>query len=192
MVRYIAENDADENSQDLTIQQSPPAAYLALMVEGRLRQTFPLRGEVTLGREKDNGIVVSDEKVSRYHAVLIPTAGTFILQDRGSTNGTYVNGVRIAQPTRLFNQDKITLGDTIFVFSTTLPDPDTVIPAEPARIEPVPASGYHALADSNTPIWVAIGCMAAAIVVLLIILAVMFGLYLGQTAGPGGILFYWL
>ena len=112
MVRYIAETEEEFQ----TIQESPPTAYLTLVVEGRMSHSFPLRGEVQLGREKSNAIVVADQKVSRHHASLIPIDDTFIINDQGSANGTYINGVLIAQPTRLKDEDRISVGDTTFLF----------------------------------------------------------------------------
>ena len=118
MIRYIAESD--EESQ--TIQEPLPMAYLTLIAGGRMSHSFPLRGEVQLGREKGNAIVVADQKVSRHHASLTPIDNTFIISDRGSANGTYVNGVLIAQPTRLKDNDRISVGDTTFLFTTSQPN----------------------------------------------------------------------
>lgn len=180
MVRYIANND-DEYQ---TLKEPPARAYLVLVVEGRLSQTFPLRGEVKLGREKDNGIVLADTKVSRHHASLAPVAETVIIHDLGSANGTYVNGVQISQPTRLHHHDRVSLGDTRFVFSTIQPDPATFempvsLPARsPGQAEA--QSTFGSFFSNNYPFWLAIGCMALAIVALLVILALMAGLFLGR------------
>ncbi|MBI1879259.1 MAG: FHA domain-containing protein, partial [Chloroflexi bacterium] len=113
MVRYIAENEEDYQ----TLQEPPAAAYLVLLVAGRPSHAFPLRGEVQVGRDKNNAIVVADHKVSRHHAILIPIDNTYILTDQGSANGTYLNGVQIAQPTRLKHNDRLTVGDTTFLFT---------------------------------------------------------------------------
>ena len=118
MVRYISDDPEDF----LTIQEQPPVAHLALLVEGRVSHSFPLRGQIKIGREKDNTIVVADQKVSRHHATLEPLDDTYIIHDQGSANGTYVNSVRIGQPTRLHHQDKVRLGDTTFLFTTSRPD----------------------------------------------------------------------
>ena len=182
MVRYIAESEEDFQ----TIQEPPPSGYLSLVVGGRLSHSFPLRGEITLGREKGNAIVVADQKVSRHHANLTPIDETFIVSDLGSANGTYVNGVLIAQPARLKNNDRVGIGDTIFLFTFDQPDPnvlDTPSPPIPpishvqATANPIPAI------TSNTPsIWVLIGCMALIIIGLLFIMAVLMGLFIGRTS----------
>ena len=193
MVRYISEDEEDF----LTIQEPPPTAHLALLVEGRISHSFPLRGEVKLGREKDNTIVVADQKVSRHHAILTPIDDTYIIHDQGSANGTYVNSVQIGQPTRLHNNDKIGLGDNVFLFTTSRPDPTTLEQSVPAHAVAAPTQSPTSqipiplFSNTNMPIWVVIGCMAAAIMALLIILALMFGLFLGRGGQPG-LLLMWL
>ena len=191
MVRYISENDDDF----LTIQESTPTAHLSLLVEGRISHSFPLRGEVLLGREKGNTIVVADQKVSRHHATLKPIDDNYVVYDQGSANGTYVNGVQIAQPTRLRHQDKITLGDTTFLFTSSRPDPTTIersplAAATPGVTPPAVAASPSFLSGDNRPVWLVIGCMAVAIIALMIILALMFGLFLGR--GQVGLALLWL
>ncbi len=191
MVRYIAEDEEDFR----TWHEAAPAAYLALLVEGRISQAFPLRQEVQLGREKDNAIVVADHKVSRHHARLTPLDNNaFIINDLGSANGTYVNGVLIAQPTRLKDRDRIGLGDTVFLFTTTPPDlhaPDPIPAPQPffQSQQPVRAAsgfGPMTLPDGSTmPLWVMIGCMALVIVVLLFVLAMLLGVFVGRSQAAG-------
>jgi hypothetical protein len=180
LVRYIAESEEDFK----TLQEPPPAAYLVLLVDGRPSHTLPLRGEVQLGRDKENAIVVADQKVSRRHATLIPIDDTYIITDQGSANGTYLNGVQIAQPTRLKHHDRLTLGDTSFLFSIGQPDlavqerplpPAPLLPSQPAAASPA-----LALSANNTPIWVVMGCMAVLILALLLALTLLLGVYVGS------------
>lgn len=191
MVRYIAENEEDYK----TLQEPPATSYLVLLVAGRASHSFPLRGELKLGRDKDNAIVVADQKVSRHHATLTPIDNTFIIADQGSANGTYLNGVQIAQPTRLKHQDRLTLGDTTFLFTIGQPDLTALERPTPALPQvPLPQAAASAplarLSDNTTPIWVLIGCMAVIIIALLFVLALMLGLYMGGSQGVG--LMSWL
>jgi hypothetical protein len=190
LVRYIAENG------DETVFESSPTAYLVLLVNGRSSQTFPLRGEIQMGRDKTNGVVVADTKVSRHHAHLTPIDESFILTDLGSANGTYLNGVLISQPTRLKPHDHITLGDTAFLFTETpVLEPDVIkaIANNPARasraIQPTSSNqaGGH-LGLETTPLWIAMGCMAVIIIGLLLVLAVLVGLMIGRGQADLGIL----
>lgn len=187
MVRYIEENEPIEENDDdsLTFQELPPTAYLALLVGGRISHTFPLRGEIELGRDKTNAIVVADKKVSRRHARLSPIDNSFIIIDHGSANGTYVNGVLIAQPTRLRNNDKIGIGDATFLFTTGQPPAQVAnAPVAQPTVSPpfqVGPDRSPLMAGNNRTIWLAIGCMAVAIIALLIILAIILGVFMGRT-----------
>jgi hypothetical protein len=187
LVRYIAENEEDYK----TLQEPPAAAHLVLLVGGRASHAFPLRGEIKLGRDKDNAIVVADQKVSRHHATLTPLDNTFIIADQGSANGTYLNGVQLAQPTRLKHHDRLTLGDTIFLFTIGQPDltalerPVTPPISQVPLLQPAASSPMASLSNTNTPIWVLIGCLAVIIIALLFVLALMLGLYMGSSQGLG-------
>jgi pSer/pThr/pTyr-binding forkhead associated (FHA) protein len=186
LVRYIAESE-DELDEFLTIQEPFPTAYLTLIVEGRMSHSFPLRGEVQLGREKGNAIVVADQKVSRRHAILTPIDNSFIIIDQGSANGTYINGVLIAQPTRLKNNDKVSVGDTTFLFTTNPPEPDSVDRPLPSFSSPPPARPIATrlapttIVGNNTSIWILVGCMVLIIIALLFIVAVLLGLFIGHN-----------
>ncbi len=84
-------------------------------IEGRI-QNLPLSGkELSMGRSKDNDIVLSDHAVSRYHARLIDTKEGYLLTDLGSFNGTKVNG-RSIQNVLLQNGDEIKIGRATIVF----------------------------------------------------------------------------
>ncbi len=79
--------------------------------------TFALTdGDVTVGRDGDNGIVLAESTVSRRHARLLRDGqGQFTLTDLGSANGIYVNGTRI-QRAILSTGDEIKIGDNYFRF----------------------------------------------------------------------------
>lgn len=73
---------------------------------------FPLRPVTSLGRDLGNTIVLPDPAVSAEHALLALRDGHWWLEDLGSTNGTYLNDVRIAQPTLVVPGDVIRIGHT--------------------------------------------------------------------------------
>lgn len=56
---------------------------------------FPLGAVTTLGRDVNNAVVLEDPLVSSRHAVLSFRGRTWYVEDLGSTNGTYVNGIRV-------------------------------------------------------------------------------------------------
>ena len=76
--------------------------------------TFPLEGDqLTIGRDSTNGVAINDAEVSRKHARLMFQGGKYVLEDLGSTNGTFVNGQRLAGPIVLKSGDVISLGEQI-------------------------------------------------------------------------------
>jgi pSer/pThr/pTyr-binding forkhead associated (FHA) protein len=79
---------------------------------------YPLKvGINTAGRSEDNDVVVNDSYVSRRHCAILVHAGRGCeLHDTASKNGTYLNGNRIAGPTRLKAGDEIRLCGKHFIF----------------------------------------------------------------------------
>jgi hypothetical protein len=68
---------------------------------------------ITIGRGYDNDVVINENKVSHHHAQIISDGGTYRIVDFNSTNGTYVNGMRIYGEMRILPNDDIRLGDTV-------------------------------------------------------------------------------
>lgn len=76
--------------------------------------TFPLEGDqLTIGRDSTNPVAINDAEVSRKHARMMFQGGKYVLEDLGSTNGTFVNGQRLAGPVVLKPGDVISLGEQI-------------------------------------------------------------------------------
>ncbi|HSL98399.1 MAG TPA: FHA domain-containing protein [Candidatus Deferrimicrobiaceae bacterium] len=71
---------------------------------------FRLEAVTTLGRDVNNSIVLDDEFVSLTHAALTYRGRAWYLEDLGSTNGTFVNGVRVAELSPLAFGDEIQVG----------------------------------------------------------------------------------
>ena len=69
--------------------------------------------QLTIGRGGQNDIAIrSDEYASARHARFEPRQDGVWVQDLGSTNGTFVNGVRIDRPRKLVNGDVVRAGET--------------------------------------------------------------------------------
>jgi class 3 adenylate cyclase len=78
---------------------------------------FPLRGGFAIGRGEPNQLVLSDDRVSRRHALIQAQGeGEYWLVDLGSRNGTYLNGRRVQQPVRLADRDELQVGGAILCF----------------------------------------------------------------------------
>jgi two-component system NtrC family sensor kinase len=69
-----------------------------------------------LGRSSEQA-PLTDNTISRHHAELRRDDGAWLIEDRGSSNGTYLNGVRVTKPTRVKRGDQIRLGSTLLVFA---------------------------------------------------------------------------
>jgi putative peptide zinc metalloprotease protein len=86
-------------------------ASFDLLLEDATR--VPLSGAVTIGRSRDNTVVLDDPSVSRRHArIRLADDGEPLLEDAGSSFGTLVDGVRVTGPTKLRDGARIRLGDT--------------------------------------------------------------------------------
>jgi uncharacterized RDD family membrane protein YckC len=70
-----------------------------------------LAGETIIGREGTD-VVVDDEQVSRRHLRLAPTGDGVLLEDLGSSNGTWVNGRRIDSPVVVAEGDRVAIGES--------------------------------------------------------------------------------
>ncbi len=72
----------------------------------------PLHHALTIGRDRENDIALEDTTVSRRHAILLFSDGRWLVEDRGSANGTFVNGLRVpyGSPHPLRHGDRIGVG----------------------------------------------------------------------------------
>jgi DNA-binding NtrC family response regulator len=70
---------------------------LVTQVGGRAREHTFDKGTITIGAMEDNDLVVSDDTVSRYHCKIVQEDTSYLLVDLGSTNGTFINRVRIKE-----------------------------------------------------------------------------------------------
>src|ERR1700728_548908 len=76
------------------------------------REAFD-KNEINVGRVQGNDLMLPKGNVSKHHARLLFRDGRFIVTDLKSTNGTYVNGRKIAQATIVREGDKIYIGDFV-------------------------------------------------------------------------------
>ena len=95
-----------------------------------------------IGRAVENEIVVSSKRISREHACIRREGWRVILEDVGSTNGTFLNDQRLLDPMQLRDGDRIKVGDVLFIFhdpevtyqDTVLPELEMDIPAGIVRV----------------------------------------------------------
>jgi len=104
--------------------------------------TFPLEGDqLIIGRDSSNGVPINDAEISRKHSRLSFQGGKYVLEDLGSTNGTFVNGQRLSGPVVLKPGDVVSLGEQIvLMYDAINMDPGATIASsrKPAHVSPPP------------------------------------------------------
>ena len=128
----------------------PPSVELTVRQGPQPGQNFSLKKPtITIGREVGNDVVISDSQVSRRHASLTWDGSHFIIQDLGSANGTFVNGVRLSGPHTLEDGDLLGVGGQVeLAFRAAVPVPPDKMPtmagvaAPTISGEPIPPSAH--------------------------------------------------
>jgi len=100
--------------------------------------TFTLEGDqLNIGRDSANEITINDAEISRHHARLTFQGGKYVLEDLGSTNGTFVNGQRLAGPRVLKAGEVVSFGEqVVLVFEVTTNDPGATMVSPRAAAVP--------------------------------------------------------
>jgi len=89
-----------------------PSSFTLRVIKGMpLDGIFRVEGAVRVGRNRESDIFLVDPSVSRNHALLDVHDGGLVVRDEGSTNGTFVNGDRVAQRA-LRPGDRVAFGKT--------------------------------------------------------------------------------
>jgi predicted component of type VI protein secretion system len=148
-----------------------PQTYQLVMRTGPTPgKVFPLdQDEIRIGRDISNDITISDAEVSRHHSRLIVQGNSFVLEDQGSTNGTFVDGQRLVGPHRMRAGEVVFLGENVsLAFEPTAYEAGAV-PAAPAiesqyqssrwpepertpeRVEPAPAPAAQPGPEAQAP-----------------------------------------
>ena len=139
--------------------------------------TYSLEGDqIVIGRDSNNGVAINDAEISRKHARLTFQGGKYVLDDLGSTNGTFVNGQRLAGPVVLKSGDVVSLGEQIVlvfdalsvdagatVISSRKNAPAPVVPSSAQVAAPPPPNYSTPLVPAKktnwTPIFIVVGVL---------------------------------
>src|SRR5512147_2152272 len=129
-------------SQFQLIMRSGPTPGAAFTLEG---------DQLNIGRDSTNEITINDAEVSRRHARLTFQGGKYVLEDLGSTNGTFVNGQRLAGPRVLKAGEVVSFGEQIVVvFEATHFDAGATVAS--SRAAAVPAASRPVMPPPPPPV----------------------------------------
>lgn len=127
----------------------PRQPYLITHKTPEREETFPLNHEVTtIGRYDKNDIVIEDNMVSNYHAVIRRRGLSFILQDLESTNGTFLNGNKVAE-SQVFPGDRIQIGRSLLLFQNPYGFP----PSDRLKLDPTTIQEKAVTSAPPTATW---------------------------------------
>ena len=104
------------------------------IVEGQeAGKQIPLSGPLDVGREGVQISLPNDTQVSRRHARVTPQNGAAVVEDLGSTNGTFVNEQPIHSPRQLSPGDRLRIGLTVLELRSQVQ-----VQARPSAVSPIP------------------------------------------------------
>jgi len=103
---------------------------------------------LSVGRTKENHLAIDDPSISKYHAsIALDPNGSLLLADTGSTNGTFVNGTRIAygKAVAVTERDKVRFG--LVDASLKIPPKPVTATAVPEDVEEIPKTESYTVGD---------------------------------------------
>ena len=136
------------------------AARLEVVAGKAVGMTIIVEDELLIGRQADGpGRLADDDEISRSHARLsVDTHGLCAIEDLGSTNGTFVNGLRLSCLQTVFEGDTIEIGETTLVVKEVSgpgrPEPggpELPQPTAGAVSEPLPGVGEPPAGTEGSP-----------------------------------------
>ena len=90
-----------------------PTELVAVEPADQVGRRYPLGDEITVGRAAGCQVTVDDTYVSQLHARVFTREGQLFVEDLGSTNGTYLNRVKVAGPMVMQRGDRLQVGNTV-------------------------------------------------------------------------------
>ena len=93
--------------------KGPPAELVAIEPADQAGRRYPLGDEITVGRAAGCQVTVDDTYVSQLHARVFSRDGQVMVEDLGSTNGTYLNRSKVSGPMVMQKGDRLQIGNTV-------------------------------------------------------------------------------
>ena len=99
-----------------------PSFRLIMRQGPNVGKSYDLTKEViTIGRDLSNDLVINDAELSRHHSRLTRQGTRYVIEDLGSTNGTFVNSSRVSGQYTLNAGDLVNFGDTVTMLFEGMP-----------------------------------------------------------------------
>jgi len=158
---------------------------------------FDITKEITtLGRDVTNDIVIGDPEVSRQHSRITKTPGGYVLEDMGSTNGTFINSERLSAPRVLREGDILGLSEKVTLtfegltpraaetvmsqaaksqqYSPSMREQSPSVAPSPVPVQPIPSHGLPPQITTEEPrrkksSWLLAGCGCLVVIVVIAI-----------------------
>jgi pSer/pThr/pTyr-binding forkhead associated (FHA) protein len=108
-------------------------------------------GTLTVGRAEDSGLIIASTRVSRHHCEIVNENNRVILRDKGSGNGTLVNGVKVTEQD-LGAGDEVVIGPLTFQVEINGKRQGAPVQAKPAQAKPVQAKPVPARPTLAKPV----------------------------------------
>jgi hypothetical protein len=168
-------DDRDHHGDSTAV--GPSVAPTLEIVRGNEQgKTTRLQLRTRIGRERDNDLVLTDPRVSRYHTLIELEAGQWVIRDLGSANGTLVNSQPISEPHSLSPDDRITVGDTDLVFQPSQVGSSRGAPPHP----PLPEPAVAPVPTRTSPRWGRSWIVGGVVLLLVVLLGVILFSFLGS------------
>jgi pSer/pThr/pTyr-binding forkhead associated (FHA) protein len=111
-------------------------------------------GTVTVGRAEDSDLIIASTRVSRHHCEIVNEQNRLVIRDKGSGNGTLVNGANVQEQV-LVAGDEVQVGPLTFVVEINGKREKSAAPgpvARPAAAQPKPAAPQRPVATQPKPV----------------------------------------
>jgi pSer/pThr/pTyr-binding forkhead associated (FHA) protein len=114
-LRPPQERERAARAERTPTKKTRKAPRRATVIEGAdlKGKSFDLGSELIIGRDQKCHVVLNDTYVSQVHARIFAKNNSFMVEDLGSTNGTYLNRRRVTQPTEVQRGDRVKIGMTV-------------------------------------------------------------------------------
>ena len=134
--------------------------------DGEVRRANVDKDKFAIGRHSENDLAIADSRLSREHALVERFGDIFVVSDRGSSNGTELNGAAIDEPAALTDGDKLSLGGLEVELEFVSDEAGDTAPP-PAEQQPATAAANQAAPQAAT------GSLPTAVFIVAPILAVL-------------------